>query len=96
MIEEVINENNRRKAELFADVNQLTGEGLGGDRIRVHIPDHDLPEQWLTDEVMSIPDYQEVIEAGSISACLQRRGKDNAGERLCLSKHLVPSKSRTR
>ena len=88
MIEEVINENNRRKAELFADVNQLTGEGLGGDRIRVHIPDHDLPEQWLTDEVMSIPDYQEVIEAGSISTCLQRRGKDNAGERLRLSKHL--------
>ena len=78
--EEIIKENERRKARLFADVDQLTGRGMGEDRTYVHIPDHDLPDQWLTDEVMALPDYQAVIAAGSIRGYLARKGQDNDGE----------------
>lgn len=86
--EDIIKENARRKAALFADVDQETGRGLGDNRTHVHIPDHDLPDQWLTAEVMKLPDYQAVINAGSIRGYLSGIGKDNAGELQRYSKSL--------
>lgn len=86
--EELIEENIRRKAAFFAEADQLTGRGMGDDRTYVHIPDHDLPEQWLTREVTELTDYKKVIDAGSIGAYLQAQGKDNANARQSLSKEL--------
>ena len=87
-INEILKENNRRRELLFAGVDQITGKGVGGGRKLVVIPDHDIPEQWLTDEVIRLPDYQAVMEAGSIAALLGKRGKDRSFERLCFSQEL--------
>ncbi len=87
-INEILKENDRRRELLFAGVDQITGKGVGGGRKLVVIPDHDIPEQWLTDEVIRLPDYQAVMEAGSIAALLGKRGKDTSFERLCFSQEL--------
>ena len=88
-INEILQENDRRRERLFADVDQITGKGLEDGRKLVVIPDHDIPEQWLTDEVINLPDYQAVIEAGSIAALLSRSGKDTFFERRRFSRELI-------
>ena len=57
-IKEILEENELRRKRLFADVDQITGKGIDGGRKLVVIPDHDIPDQWLTDEVIKLPDYQ--------------------------------------
>ncbi len=80
MVSSIISENNRRKLLLFNPVNQLTGEGvgeaLGERRMRVHIPDHTIPDQWLTDEVLSLPHFRSVMKAGSITRHIESYGED--------------------
>ena len=87
-LQELIIENDRRKERLFAKADQLTGEGISADRRRIRIPDHDIPVQWLTEEVTDLPEYQTVIQCGSLSAYLARSGRDSEVERQRLSHRL--------
>ncbi len=88
-IKEILEENELRRKRLFADVDQITGKGIDGGRKLVVIPDHDIPDQWLTDEVINLPDYQAVIGAGSIGSLLRQRGKDTSDERQNFSMELI-------
>lgn len=67
----VFQENTRRKALLFGSHSQLTGEGMEGIRQEVRIPDHSIPVQYLTREVLDTPLYKRVVQAGSIHAFLE-------------------------
>jgi hypothetical protein len=68
MFTQIISENARRRQKLVGSHNQLTGEGMEGVRRRVEIADHDLPVQYLTDEVLQTQLYNRVLKAGSIAS----------------------------
>ena len=73
-------EEDRLRLKLFTDVpDQVTGEGVGEDRLLVKIPDHDIPRQWVPEEVLSEPAYKVVMEAGSVAELLRQNGMQPQG-----------------
>lgn len=71
MFTQIISENAQRRQKLVGSHNQLTGEGMEGVRQRVEIADHDLPVQYLTDEVLQTQLYNRVLKAGSIASLVE-------------------------
>ena len=75
-IEELVTENERRKAELYAPFDPITGEGSVGKRKQVHIDDlypydMNLPVAMLGNELV-----KKIISSGSVNAfCMKRYGK---------------------
>lgn len=65
-ITEIIRENERRNAILYAHFDPLTGEGSTGRRIRVNIPDFTIPVQWLPESMTRTRLMAELLKAGSI------------------------------
>ncbi len=60
-------ENDRRKRVIFGNHNQVTGKGMEGHTHKCVIPDYELPEQWLTDEVWNNELYRIVLKCGGIA-----------------------------
>lgn len=72
-LENILQENRVRKNRIFGNHNQITGEGMEGERTRVEIPDYDIPVQYLTKEVADTKLYMAVIDAGSVRALVESR-----------------------
>lgn len=66
----LLKENDRRNAIIYAKFDPVTGEGSIGARVKVHISDHPLPDQWLPVRMMRIPLVKQIVEAGSIERFL--------------------------
>lgn len=66
-VEEILDENRRRNAEIKAVFNPVTGEGAILQRKKIVISDFPIPEQWVPLDMMYEPIVSQLVEAGSIT-----------------------------
>lgn len=79
-IYDILTENNRRNAEVYAKFNPITGEGSIGERKRVVIGDFSISVQYLPVEMLRIPLVRTIIELGSIDKFLFQIKQEEYGE----------------
>lgn len=72
VIRSIIEENNRRNAEVYARFNPISGFGSVGEREEVRIEDFPIPVQHLPVEMMKVPLVRRLVKCGSIKAFLQK------------------------
>lgn len=77
-IRSIIEENNRRNAEVYARFCPISGFGSVGERTEVHIEDFPIPTQHLPVEMMKVPLVKKLAKCGSIKAFLQKIGDAEA------------------
>lgn len=70
-IETIIQENERRRLEVFAPFNPITGEGSIGQRVSFTISDYPLSTQYLPIEMMDEPFVKSLQKAGSIESLIR-------------------------
>ena len=70
-IEAIIQENERRRSEVFAPFNPITGEGSIGQRVSFTIPDYPISTQYLPIEMMDEPFVKSLQKAGSIELLIR-------------------------
>lgn len=71
-IENILHENERRRAVLFATFNPITGEGSIGKRVVFSIPDYPIPIQYLPVEMMDEPLVKAIEKAGTVSEFVRK------------------------
>ena len=69
-IQEIIKENERRNAIVYAKFDPISGEGSIGDRKKVVIDDFPISVQWLPVEMMRVPLVRQLVNCGSIRSFL--------------------------
>lgn len=69
-VDELILENDKRNAVVYAKFNPYTGEGSVGKRTQVTISDFPIRTQWLPTCMMNIPFIKLLLKAGSVSKFL--------------------------
>ena len=69
-IQEIIKENERRNAEIYAKFDPVTGYGSVGERKKIVIDDFPIHTQWVPVEMMRVPLVKQLVECGSIRAFL--------------------------
>lgn len=67
----MLEENERRKAKLFAPFNPVTGEHSIGEREHVVISDISTPDLWLPKPMLDVQLTQEILDCGSFSEYLR-------------------------
>lgn len=67
-ISKILQENERRRAIVFAPFNPVTGEGSIGQRVAFTISDYPIPTQYLPVEMMDEPFVKSLSKAGSVDA----------------------------
>lgn len=70
-IETIIQENERRRLEVFAPFNPITGEGSIGERVSFTISDYPLSTQYLPIEMMDEPFVKSLQKAGSVESLIR-------------------------
>lgn len=70
-ISKIIQENERRRAIVFAPFNPVTGEGSIGQRVAFTISDYPIPTQYLPVEMMDEPFVKSLSKAGSVDAFIR-------------------------
>lgn len=73
----IIEENNRRNAEVYAHFDPIGGFGSVGERVKVCIEDFPIRTQYLPVEMMDVPLVRQLVECGSVKAFLQELGNAN-------------------
>lgn len=73
-IEEILNENRRRRDIIEAVFDPLTGEGSVGERVKVEIPDFIYKRQWLPKPMTEEPLLKSILKEGGISAYVRKQG----------------------
>lgn len=77
-IRNIIEENNRRNAEVYARFDPISGFGSVGERVKVVIEDFPIRTQYLPVEMMKVPLVRQLAECGSIEKFLQEIGANEA------------------
>lgn len=70
-IETIIQENERRRLEVFAPFNPITGEGSIGQRVSFTISDYPISTQYLPIEMMDEPFVKSLQKAGSVESLIR-------------------------
>lgn len=70
IIQEILDENDKRNAEMYTKFNPISGKGSIGERKRVLISDFPIKVQYLPVEMLHIPLVKKLIKCGSIDAFL--------------------------
>mgnify|MGYP006916036639 CR=1 FL=1 len=70
-IDAILQENERRRAVVFAPFNPITGEGSLGARALFTVSDYPIPTQYLPVEMMDEPFVKSLQEAGSVDALIR-------------------------
>lgn len=70
IIRKILEENDRRNAEVYAKFNPITGLGSIGERKKVCIEDFPIKKQYLPVEMMRVPLVKKLVEYGSIEKYL--------------------------
>lgn len=70
-ISKILQENERRRAIVFAPFNPVTGEGSIGQRVAFTISDYPIPTQYLPVEMMDEPFVKSLSKAGSVDAFIR-------------------------
>ena len=79
-VREIIEENNRRNAEVYARFDPISGFGSVGERIEVHIEDFPIRTQFLPVEMMKVPLVKKLVKLGSIKALVKHLGTNENDE----------------
>lgn len=69
-VKDIVEENERRNAEIYAKFDPISGFGSVGERKKVVISDYPTEIQYLPIEMMDIPLVKLLVECGSIQAFL--------------------------
>ena len=69
-IQEIIKENERRNAIVYAKFDPISGEGSIGERKKVVIDDFPISVQWLPVEMLHVPLVRQLVKCGSIRSFL--------------------------
>ena len=87
----ILKENERRNAVFKGAFDPITGHDSVGPRTYVHIPDFAIPDQWLPDEMLSVPLVRRITEAGSIDAFIKSdlRRQPSDEDRALVSEQLI-------
>lgn len=91
-VKEILAENDRRNAEVYAPFNPVTGLGSVGERRCVDLPDFPLPVQYLPVSMMGVPLVRQLICAGSVRKFLEKIGanpSDYEADRLKVIEQFV-------
>lgn len=70
-ISKILQENERRRAIVFAPFNPITGEGSIGQRVAFTISDYPIHTQYLPVEMMDEPFVKSLSKAGSVDAFIR-------------------------
>ena len=70
-ISKILQENERRRAIVFAPFNPITGEGSIGQRVAFTVSDYPIPTQYLPVEMMDEPFVKSLSKAGSVEALIR-------------------------
>ena len=70
-ISKILQENERRRAIVFAPFNPVTGEGSIGQRVALTVSDYPIPTQYLPVEMMDEPFVKSLSKAGSVDAFIR-------------------------
>lgn len=71
IIIKILQENERRRAIVFAPFNPITGEGSIGERVAFTVSDYPIPTQYLPVEMMDEPFVKSLSKAGSVDAFIR-------------------------
>ena len=71
IIIKILQENERRRAIVFAPFNPITGEGSIGQRVAFTVSDYPIPTQYLPVEMMDEPFVKKLSKAGSVDAFIR-------------------------
>lgn len=77
-VADILRENERRNAEVFAPFNPVTGEGSILARVRVEVSDFPIRVQWLPEGMLDVPLVKRLAEAGSVAAFYEGLGEEQA------------------
>ena len=91
-IDEILCDNKRRNAIVYARFNPISGYGSVGERVKVHIKDFPIRTQYLPVEMMKIPLVKQIIKAGSLNAFIEKLGtteEDFQNDRLKVIQQFV-------
>lgn len=83
IINEIVQENAKRNAEIYAKFDPISGKGSVGERERVHIIDFPIKVQYLPVEMMKIPLVKRLVKYGSIDAFLEAINKEEHNGEDC-------------
>lgn len=83
-VEDILEENKRRRDKMFSRFDPLTGEGstFSGERIELYIPDYPIATQWVLPEMMENPLIQDIVRCGSISAFLEKNSYQDTDDNM--------------
>ena len=70
-ISKILQENERRRAIVFAPFNPITGEGSIGQRVAFTVSDYPIPTQYLPVEMMDEPFVMSLSKAGSVDVFIR-------------------------
>ena len=70
-ISKILQENECRRAIVFAPFNPITGEGSIGQRVAFTVSDYPIPTQYLPVEMMDEPFVKKLSKAGSVDAFIR-------------------------
>lgn len=96
-LKEILCENDRRLAEIYAPFHPITGLGSVGQRLKVVIDDFPIPVQYLPVEMMNVPLVKLLKKYGSLRAFLLSLGTtedDYENDRLKVIGQFVRLRSR--
>ena len=71
IIIKILQENERRRAIVYAPFNPITGEGSIGQRVAFTVSDYPIPTQYLPVEMMDEPFVKKLSKAGSVDAFIR-------------------------
>lgn len=70
-VDKIIQENGRRRTDIFAPFNPITGEGSIGQRVAFTCSDYPVPVQYLPEEMMEEPYVRALQKAGSVESLIR-------------------------
>lgn len=70
VVDDILKENDKRNAVVYAEFNPITGKGSIGKREKITIDDFPIKEQYLPKEMMNVPLVKKLKSLGSIDALL--------------------------
>lgn len=76
-VSNIINENERRNAQVYEHFNPITGLGSVGERQKIVIDDFPIRTQYLPVEMMNVPLVKQLRKLGSLEAMLRKLGSNN-------------------
>lgn len=80
IIQNIIEENNRRNKEIYARFDPVKGIGSIGERVKVYIDDFPIPLQYIPVEMMKVPFIKRLVKCGSIESFLKTIGPIESSE----------------